>query len=157
MAKTLSEQYKITNIDDVETRIARRKNMSSVKADAIMKADADKREKYFFNQVADMQEVWTVWDDDVIPIYMGEKAENIRVWPDEIFAKNCHFESIDNPVITPIPIDDFLDKILQNEPGVELAIFPLRNEGLCKISPLDYFATRLSNEIARYQLPPQLY
>ena len=154
MTELWSVKYGLDNIDDVETRIARRSPMAEQKFDALMKADPDQREKYFYNQCADHQEVWIVWDDDILPIYNGERGELINVWPDQEFAKKCHFPSVKNPKVTPIPLNDFMDKFLQKEPNVELSIFPIGPNSLTKVIQIESFAITLSNELARYQTIP---
>ena len=154
MTEKYSVKYGISGIDDVETRISNREVLSEEKFQALINASADAREKYFFNQVALKQEVWMLFDDEIFPIYNGEQTELINVWPDKEFAEECHMPSVVSPRAVPIPIDDFLDEILQPEPLIELSIFPVGVNSPTKVGSIDYFATTISNEIARYQKNP---
>ena len=147
-------------IMDVEARIERRKEISNNLVSRFLDVEAEKRGKYFFNEVADHQEVWTVWDGEVLPEYetsIGKWA--INCWPHRAFAREFHSKTIKDPQFVPIPIDAFIDDVIKpNIDTLELMIFPVAVNHTALCMEPNAFISRLLEEYNRiYGEVPKLY
>ncbi len=152
-------KYNSSSIMDVENRISRRKKIPSELISRFNCVEYEKRGKYFFNEVADHQEIWTVWDDEVLPEYETSTGKwAIHCWPHERFARAFHSKTIDVPQFVQIPINAFIDDVINpNIETLELMIFPVGIDQTALCMEPSAFIKRLLGEYNRIygEIPDQ--
>ena len=118
-----------SNILSSTMRKSNRKCLPSDIVHHMVQSDFDSRAKYFFNEVAEHQEIWTIWDDGVLPEYYTQEGTLvIYCWPHEQFARNFYSSVLSDPIAVPIPINDWVDDILLSLPEkCHLGVFPINN------------------------------
>ena len=148
-----SEIYNILQTLDTDTRISRRKKLSKDKIDGLLNTPPEKRSAYSYSQIAESEEIWTLWEPKGLTEFSIKNEAAIFVWPHEEFVINFSkqlSQNLDYKTI-PIPMNDFIDEILFYKASEYLlGIFPtVPNEKAIIHSP-EEFLMSLKHEISRY-------
>lgn len=98
--------------------------MRNSKIDNVINLTASERYDYFIRKVADFEEVWGLKDAEGWALMGSEEQVLFPIWSEKEFAELCKW---DNYQPTPIPLDDFMEKLLPKleKDSVMLAVFPL--------------------------------
>jgi len=153
-----SEEYKIVPQLSLEERISRRSELTLEKTEALLNADFDDKEKYFFNEVSNNEEVWTLWESgQLMEFSLANNVWGVCAWPNEVFVRKfaitLGLESYD---VVPIPINDFLDEVIFNQnPASDVIIFPIEVNAKSNVCSAEVFAEKLSNTSRRMIPPPR--
>ena len=151
----LSEKYGLSEVEAVDVRVARRSPLKDATVLAICNSTAEQRLEYAIKRIADMQEVWTVWEGDKLPEFEGEQGYVVWCWPDREFAERAHSSTLTDPQIVPIPINDFLDEVLSAS-NCDVGVFPMDITSRMRVMTPDDFAAAIGNESARYVKPTNM-
>lgn len=98
--------------------------MNNHKINNIANLSATERYGYFIRKVSDFEEVWGLKDKDGWALMGSNEQVLFPVWSEKEFAELCKW---DNYHPNPIPLDDFIEKLLPKleKDNVMLAVLPL--------------------------------
>ena len=138
----------------LEERIAARAGLDHRKVDTVWSQTHEKRKKYFFPEIANHEELWTLWENEALTEYgLSEGRWGVPVWPNKEFvSKFADVSNIENYNIIPIPLDDFMNEIVFSESvPSEIIIFPQKLDHYVEVCDHVAFINQVKNELGRYE------
>ena len=129
---------------------------------AVTQLDAQKRYEFTVKHVAGGEEIWFLVDEEGDFVLTADDDDNvfIPVWPEEEFANACAQANWADTQPTSMDIEEFLLEAVPSfiAEGMQLAIFPLPNDGAQANTALRDFAYDLQVCLAEsyadeYHLP----
>lgn len=139
---------------DLSERMKRRSELSKEILGEIYSKTHIEREKYFFNEVVNYEEVWTLWDGEELPEFQTEEGSWVlHVWPHKQFVQIYDAPSIASPQIIPIPIDAWVNDILFNSADdISVSVFP-SNSIPVSVMRKEEFIERIYSEFVKVNIP----
>ena len=98
--------------------------MRNSKIENVINLTASERYDYFIRKIADFEEVWGLKDAEGWALMGSEEQVLFPIWSEKEFAELCKW---DNYQPTPIPLNDFIEKLLPKleKDRIMLAVLPL--------------------------------
>ena len=123
--------------------------MRNSKIDNVINLTASERYDHFIRKVADFEEVWGLKDAEGWALMGSEEQVLFPIWSEKEFAELCKW---DNYQPTPIPLDDFMEKLLPKleKDSVMLAVFPL-TQGKGIIRKVQEVKSDIEQECEQYE------
>jgi len=148
-----SDSHGIAQTLDTDTRVSRRRKLSQDKIVGLLNTNPEKRSAYSYSQIAENEEIWTLWEPEGLTEFNLKDEVAIFIWPHKEFAINFSKQLSQNLEYKtiPIPMNDFISEILFTKATTYLiGIFPTVPNEKAIIHTPEEFLTSLKHEISRY-------
>ena len=124
-------------------------DMKNNRINNITNLSSPERYDYFIRKVSDFEEVWGLKDKEGWALMGSEEQVLFPIWSEKEFAELCKW---DNYQPTPIPLDDFMEKLLPKleKDSVMLAVFPL-TQGKGIIRKVQEVKSDIEQECEQYE------
>ena len=122
--------------------------------DAILKLSPEKRYEYLIKRIADFEEVWTLYNDDVgfATNVEDDGSQWFPIWPSKGFSDLWRGGSFSKYHSKNVSIYNFKEKTLPalKEMGIGILAFPIEN-GKGQVMEISKFVSDLESEMEQYE------
>lgn len=143
----ISFELGICPVATIESRLAKRKNLSEDKCKRLISFSPQRRQNYTIRTIVEHQEVWTRWEGDELPMFESSQNAIVHIWPHQELASQFNDDKLESPKCVPIPLNDWIDEILfVDDSKMDVGYFPIDMKKPVMMSSKEEFLYLLLDE-----------